>query len=90
VGETPHISVQLRLAHELRPVQEVRTFPVQEVQVRTFPVQEVQVRTTESQYPLLSEAGPQDDIKDRCRVDRIVVGYNDVLGTKLYMWGFTH
>ena len=33
------------------------------------------MRTTESQYPLLSEAGPPDDTKDRCRVD--------ILGAKL-------
>ena len=46
--------------------------------VRTEPVQEVSVRTTESQYPLLPEAGPPDDTKDRYRVDRIVVGYNDL------------
>ena len=51
--------------------------------VRTEPVQDVPVRTTESQYPLLSEAGPPDDTKDRCRVDSIVVGYNYVLGAKL-------
>ena len=31
--------------------------------VRTEPVQDVPVRTTESQYPLLSEAGPPDDTK---------------------------
>ena len=51
--------------------------------VRTEPVQDVPVRTAESQYPLLSEAGPPDDTKDRCRVDSIVVGYNYVLGAKL-------
>ena len=51
--------------------------------VRTEPVQDVPVRTTESQYPLLSEAGPPDDTKDRCRVDSIVVGYNYVLGAML-------
>ena len=42
--------------------------------VRTEPLQDVPVRTTESQYPLLSEAGPTHDTKDRCRVDSLVVG----------------
>ena len=56
-----------------RPV--VQTVPVvPTVQVRTVPVQDVPVRTAESQYPLLSEAGPPDDTKDRYRVDSIVVG----------------